>query len=231
MPGHRRTAPAASSARSSRSRSSTPTSPSPRRPRRRPAPPAADSPALPLRRRLRRAATPSMETDGSTTPDSSLHTVPTRSRSPAQAGWRLKVYLPVPPVLRCPKRGCGSSYAGPSWTSRVQSVRRHLEKEHGFLFTKRSYVCSVCDETLTPRPSAHPCLSSVVAVTGPMASRHRCVRCPQVFPSARGLRNHERWHDNQDATTSARPRRSSDRVPARAEPRVRSRVRSHRHRS
>ncbi|KAL1415240.1 hypothetical protein MTO96_029510 [Rhipicephalus appendiculatus] len=51
------------------------------------------------------------------------------------------------------------------------------------------------------------------ATSGPLADpgtqtrntdQHRCARCPQTFPSARGLLNHERWHDDQDAALPVR---------------------------
>ncbi|KAH7973239.1 hypothetical protein HPB52_023197 [Rhipicephalus sanguineus] len=125
----------------------------------------------------------------------------------------LRIFLPVPAVLRCIRRGCNTSYGGASWTSRVQSLRRHLEREHGERVQERLYLCSVCSESLPARPSCHPCLASTSTPADTAAPRHRCVRCPQAFPSARGLINHERWHDVQDATAAA-----SGRLPSSAPP-------------
>ncbi|KAH7973272.1 hypothetical protein HPB52_023337 [Rhipicephalus sanguineus] len=110
-------------------------------------------------------------------------------------------------MLRCIRRGFSTSYGGASWTSRVQSLRRHLEREHDVRIQERLYVCSVCADSLPTRPSAHSCLASQVPTTAPAVFRHRCIRCPQAFPSARGLLNHERRHDLQDAVGAATGRR------------------------
>ncbi|KAL1481671.1 hypothetical protein MTO96_034295 [Rhipicephalus appendiculatus] len=78
--------------------------------------------------------------------------------------------------------------------------------EHGLRFRERVYLCSARDATLPERPSGNSCLRSLSQTDPPPPSNHRCARCPQSFPSARGLVNHERWHDAQDAALPGRPR-------------------------
>ncbi|KAL1478371.1 hypothetical protein MTO96_000295 [Rhipicephalus appendiculatus] len=109
--------------------------------------------------------------------------------------------LEVPPSV-----AAGRLMAAPRWTSRVQSLRRHCEQEHGLRLRERVYLCSVCDATLPERPSGHPCLRSLSPTAPTPASQHRCTRCQQTFPSARGLVNHRRWHNDQDAASPGSPR-------------------------
>ncbi|KAL1415249.1 hypothetical protein MTO96_029519 [Rhipicephalus appendiculatus] len=157
-------------------RSSPPNGPT----RRRPAASPRDSPAPPRRPRSGSSTSGSTGSDSpapttprrpkpgpSTTPASwdsasvagpSTSAPPVRLRRPTLARNVLKVYLPAPATFRCSKRGCGSSYGGASWTSRVQPLRRHYEHEHGLRIRERLSLCSACNEALRERPSSHPCL-------------------------------------------------------------------------
>ncbi|KAH7948458.1 hypothetical protein HPB52_022948 [Rhipicephalus sanguineus] len=205
MPGPRRRTPGVPQdlAQLGPSRSGPSTPPPTGRPRRRPAPPPAGSPAPPAPQRHRPgSSTSASASDGTSTPTSSSSPTPLRSRPSTLARGIVKIF-PVPAVLRCIRRGCSTSYGGASWTSRVQSLRRHLEREHGERVREHLYLFSVCSESLPTRPSCDPCLASTTTPADTAAPRHRCVRCPRAFPSARGLTNHERWHDVQDATAAA----------------------------
>ncbi|KAL1415289.1 hypothetical protein MTO96_029559 [Rhipicephalus appendiculatus] len=169
---------------------------------------------MPAPRRRRSGRPPSTPSSSDSSVTGPVATAPpARPRQPTIARGILRVYLPVPSPLRCSKRGCRAPYGGASWTSRVQSLRRHYEQEHGLRFRDRVYICSVCDATLPDRPSGHPCFRALSPEAPTSGSRHSCIRCPQSFPSARGLVNHERWHDAQDAATTGRTRGSRPAAP------------------
>ncbi|KAH8027967.1 hypothetical protein HPB51_011775 [Rhipicephalus microplus] len=54
---------------------------------------------------------------------------------PERNGGTLVVYFPVPPAIECCEPGCGATYNPATWTSRQQSLERHLEMEHGTRIT------------------------------------------------------------------------------------------------
>ncbi|KAH7973292.1 hypothetical protein HPB52_023357 [Rhipicephalus sanguineus] len=178
--------------------------------RRRPATSGSSSPASPPPRRPRRDdSTATDSTSSSGTPAT------VRPRNPTLARQEITIFFPVPRLVRCPKRGCGTSYGGSSWTARVQSLRRHLETEHGQRIRSRVYVCTICGETIRARPSYHRCLETAQAPERPPPGQHQCDRCSQSFPSARGLYNHRTWHQTQDAAArSAGSTRSAPTGPA-----------------
>ncbi|KAH7976973.1 hypothetical protein HPB52_022438 [Rhipicephalus sanguineus] len=162
--------------------------------RRRPATSGSSSPASPPPRRPRRDdSTATDSTSSSGTPAT------VRPRNPTLARQEITIFFPVPRLVRCPKRGCGTSYGGSSWTARVQSLRRHLETEHGQRIRSRVYVCTICGDTIRARPSYHRCLETAQMSERPPPGQHQCDRCSQSFPSARGLYNHRTWHQTQDA--------------------------------
>ncbi|KAL1475346.1 hypothetical protein MTO96_037362 [Rhipicephalus appendiculatus] len=62
-------------------------------------------------------------------------------------------------TLVCPKEGCYTKYATVNWTSRRQSLLRHLLDEHGMKVTA-AYTCTICpDPELGYRPTYHACIS------------------------------------------------------------------------
>ncbi|KAL3192082.1 hypothetical protein MRX96_018201 [Rhipicephalus microplus] len=102
-------------------------------------------------------------------------------------------------------------YSGAAWTSRVQSVRRHVEFEHGVRVRERIYVCTVCDAPLTSRPSYHHCLARATLVPSTETPRRRCGVCDATFTTKRGLANHLRCHVDQAGPSGA----ARERAPAR----------------
>ncbi|KAH7973258.1 hypothetical protein HPB52_023323 [Rhipicephalus sanguineus] len=178
--------------------------------RRRPATSSSSSQASPPPRPPRRD-------DSTTTDSSSSSSTPTTvlPRNPTLARQEITIFFPVLRLVRCPKRGCGTSYGGSSWTARVQSLRRHLETEHGLRIRSKVYVCTVCGETIRARPSYHHCLETAEMPERPPPGQHQCDRCTQSFPSARGLYNHRNWHQTQDAAPrSTGPTRPAPTGPA-----------------
>ncbi|KAL3192034.1 hypothetical protein MRX96_018153 [Rhipicephalus microplus] len=178
-----------------------PAPPSPQRPRRgTPGSPAAglSSPAS--------TASPSLGPAVSEAPASSRPSAPVQPRQQALDGDVLWVYLPAPAELQCPVDSCSMKYSGAVWTSRAQSVRRHVEFEHGVRVRERIYVCSVCDAPLTSRPSYHHCLARATLVPSTETPRRRCGSCDATFTTKRGLANHLRGHVDQAGSSGDRSR-------------------------
>ncbi|KAL3192080.1 hypothetical protein MRX96_018199 [Rhipicephalus microplus] len=104
-------------------------------------------------------------------------------------------------------------YSGAAWTSRAQSVRRHVEFEHGVHVRERIYVCTVCDAPPTSRPSYHHCLARATLVPSTEMPRRRCGVCDATFTTKRGLANHLRCHvDEAGPSGAARERAPAQRV-------------------
>ncbi|KAH8026958.1 hypothetical protein HPB51_000495 [Rhipicephalus microplus] len=180
--------------------------PPPQRPRRgTPGSPAA-GPSSPAS-----TASPSSGPAGSEAPASSRPSAPVQPRQPALDGDVLWVYLPAPAELQCPVDNCSMKYSGAAWTSRAQSVRRHVEFEHGVRVHERIYVCTVCDSPLTSRPSYHHCLARATLVPSTETPRRRCGVCDATFTTKRGLANHLRCHVDQAGPSGA----ARERAPAR----------------
>ncbi|KAL3192027.1 hypothetical protein MRX96_018146 [Rhipicephalus microplus] len=148
---------------------------------------------------------------GSKAPASSRPSAPVQPRQPALDGDVLWVYLPAPAELQCLVDNCSMKYSGAAWTSRAQSVRRHVEFEHGVRVRERIYVCAVCDSPLTFRPSYHHCLARATLVPSTETPRRRCGVCDATFTTKRGLANHLRCHVDQAGPSGA----ARERVPAR----------------
>ncbi|KAH8027296.1 hypothetical protein HPB51_004208 [Rhipicephalus microplus] len=183
-----------------------PAPPPPQRPRRgTPGSPAA-GPSSPAS-----TASPSSGPAGSEAPASSRPSAPVQPRQPALDGDVLWVYLPAPAELQCPVDNCSMKYSGAAWTSRAQSVRRHVEFEHGVRVRERIYVCTVCDAPLTSRPSYHHCLARATLVPSTETPRRRCGVCDATFTTKRGLANHLRCHVDQAGPSGA----ARERAPAR----------------
>ncbi|KAH8033333.1 hypothetical protein HPB51_010373 [Rhipicephalus microplus] len=126
---------------------------------------------------------------------------PWQERQPVRNGSTLVVNFPVPPAIECCELGCGATYNPATWTSRRQSLERHLEAEHKTRITSTSYICSLCGDVLGQRPMAHvnKCLASVPTTAPPQRFRHQCKKCPRSFPSRKGLHNHPQWHLREEA--------------------------------
>ncbi|KAH7934559.1 hypothetical protein HPB51_029072 [Rhipicephalus microplus] len=126
---------------------------------------------------------------------------PWQERQPVRDGSTLVVYFPVPPAIECCELGCGATYNPATWTSRRQSLERHLEAEHGARITSTSYICSLCGDVLGQRPMAHvnKCLANVPTAAPPPRFRHQCDKCPRSFPARKGLHNHQQWHLREEA--------------------------------
>ncbi|KAL1476201.1 hypothetical protein MTO96_018717 [Rhipicephalus appendiculatus] len=98
-------------------------------------------------------------------------------------GTKVNIMFPIPQALVCPKEGCYTKYAGVNWTSRRQSLLRHLLDEHRMKVTA-AYTCTICsDPDLGPRPTNHACISRgrhELQANAPLA--HKCPDCPMTFP-------------------------------------------------
>ncbi|KAH6942900.1 hypothetical protein HPB50_011525 [Hyalomma asiaticum] len=142
-------------------------------------------------------------------------------RQPEREGDTLRLFFPLPATFNCCERGCRAAYNPEVWTSRRQSLQRHLETEHGARIRSTINVCNISGEVLGPRPTTHRCLVRRLAAgpPPPPAHRHQCALCPSSFPTRRGLTNHEQRHRREaaqqarQATTPAAPGSSSGPQP------------------
>ncbi|KAH6942915.1 hypothetical protein HPB50_011951 [Hyalomma asiaticum] len=126
---------------------------------------------------------------------------PPPERQPEREGDTLRLFFPLPATFNCCERGCRAAYNPEVWTSRRQSLQRHLETEHGARIRSTVNVCNICNEVLGPRPTTHRCLVRRLAAAPPPppAHRHQCALCPSSFPTRRGLTNHEQRHRREAA--------------------------------
>ncbi|KAL1433823.1 hypothetical protein MTO96_012163 [Rhipicephalus appendiculatus] len=123
---------------------------------------------------------------------------PGQARQPERDGTTITLYFPLPPVFQCCEDGCRAAYNPAVWTSRRQSLVRHLEAEYGIRTRRTVYVCTICGDTLGSRPTTHGCLAGQPNAAPPNL-QHRCPSCPRSFLSRRGLYNHEQWHRREAA--------------------------------
>ncbi|KAL3257037.1 hypothetical protein MRX96_046544 [Rhipicephalus microplus] len=126
---------------------------------------------------LASTVSPSSGPAGLQAPASSRPAIPVQPRQPILDGDVLWVYLPAPVELQCPVSDWSIKYSGANWTSRVQSVRRHVEFEDLVRVNNRIHVCSVCDSRLTSRPSYHRCLATATLAPSLEAPWCRCGVC------------------------------------------------------
>ncbi|KAH6943403.1 hypothetical protein HPB50_021124 [Hyalomma asiaticum] len=164
-----------------------------------------ESPARSPRRRPRRdepASSPptSSRAQGTGSPKGPPHAPPVPN--PCQDGARLQVFFPVPQPLRCTEGGCSHEYGSASWTGRVHSLMRHLERDHRARIEERHFTCSRCGEDLSPRPSGLLCFEGGLPDHQTSQERHQCPRCPLSYSTAGALRNHTRRHQVEDARAS-----------------------------
>ncbi|KAG8175811.1 hypothetical protein JTE90_013362 [Oedothorax gibbosus] len=59
-------------------------------------------------------------------------------------GQTLHVSFPMARALQCPEHGCPSTFASGSWTSILQSIKRHLKLDHQTPILKVKKWCSIC---------------------------------------------------------------------------------------
>ncbi|KAH8027968.1 hypothetical protein HPB51_011776 [Rhipicephalus microplus] len=117
-------------------------------------------------------------------------------------GQTLDVFFPIPHSFTCPIDKCGVRYSGISWTSRRQSLVRHLLDEHE-LKVKVAYTCTLCSTTgLGLHPTLHSCISRGRHELSPLdLNRHKCPQCPATMTTRKGLDNHMRKHKNRKHST------------------------------
>ncbi|KAL1475335.1 hypothetical protein MTO96_037351 [Rhipicephalus appendiculatus] len=115
-------------------------------------------------------------------------------------GKTINIFFPIPHSFICPNQECSVRYTGVSWTSRCQSLMRHLLEEHELRVTP-SYICTLCSSTgLGHHPTRHPCISRGRYELSPLdLYRHKCPKCPTTMSSRKGLHNHMRAHKKQEA--------------------------------
>ncbi|KAH7940463.1 hypothetical protein HPB49_000337 [Dermacentor silvarum] len=144
---------------------------------------------------------------------------PEQGRQPTRDGDTLTVYFPVPHTFRCRERGCRAAYGAAQWTSRRQSLQRHLEQQHNCRIRRTINLCSICGATLGLRASTHACLAATSVSAAPVSQPHQCRQCPMSFPTRMGMSNHEQWHRMQAALaarsnpTAGAPTTSNDGAP------------------
>ncbi|KAH6942899.1 hypothetical protein HPB50_011524 [Hyalomma asiaticum] len=151
-----------------------------------------------------RSSGPRSRDDASPGPWTERQTASSSNNNPVRAGQTVILLFPLLKVLRCTEDDCHHSYAPVSWTSRVQSLLRHLEQDHGFHQLDKIYRCTRCDTVLTSRPTTHACLRGGAVEESASPARYRCDRCSASFPSSRGLLNHQLWHRDRDARQAPR---------------------------
>lgn len=95
---------------------------------------------------------------------------PPPGRQPEREGDILRLFFLLPANFQCCERGCQAAYNPEVWTSRRQSLQRHLEVEHGARIWSTVSICTICDEVLGPRPITHRCLVRRTAATPPPVS-------------------------------------------------------------
>nr|XP_037289623.1 uncharacterized protein LOC119183546 [Rhipicephalus microplus] len=64
---------------------------------------------------------------------------PVQERQPEREGTTLTLFFPLPATFLCCEEGCATAYNPEVWTSRRQSLQRHLEGEHGVRITRTVY--------------------------------------------------------------------------------------------
>ncbi|KAH8027303.1 hypothetical protein HPB51_004215 [Rhipicephalus microplus] len=180
--------------------------PPPQRPRRGTPGSSAAGPSSPAS-----TASSSSGPAGSEAPASSRPTAPVQPRQPILDGDVLWVYLPAPAELQCPVDSCSMKYSGAVWTSRAQSVRRHVR-----IRTRRS--CERANlRVLGVRLAAHvPALVPPLLGKGHARAIDRDASpslwrlCDATFTTKRGL-FHLRCHADQAGPSGA----ARERAPAR----------------
>ncbi|KAH7937279.1 hypothetical protein HPB49_009974 [Dermacentor silvarum] len=119
------------------------------------------------------------------------------------------MYFAFPHTLRCCETECRDSYGDATWTSRRQSLVRHLEQEHAIRITTGCNKCSLCGEEFSLHPSGQAYFANGSMEAPNTLARHQCAHCVASLPSARDLANHTHWHAKQDAMVrQASPRAS-----------------------
>ncbi|KAL3192024.1 hypothetical protein MRX96_018143 [Rhipicephalus microplus] len=134
----------------------------------------------------------------------------------ADEGQTLNIFFPIPHSFTCPIDLCG--YSGVSWTSRRQSLVRHLLDEHE-IKVKVTYTCTLCSTTgLGLHSTRHPCFAREGHELSPLDFyRHKCPECPVTHTSRKGLDNHMRKHRRaqaQETTQQPMTTRTTSTAPA-----------------
>ncbi|KAH8038424.1 hypothetical protein HPB51_001539 [Rhipicephalus microplus] len=113
---------------------------------------------------------------------------------------RLNIFFPILNSFTCPIVLGGVRYSGVSWTSRHQSLVRHLLDEHE-IRAKVTYTCTLCSTTgLGLHPTRHPCFAREGHELSPLdLYRHKCPECPVTLTSRKGLHSHMRKHKREQA--------------------------------
>ncbi|XP_049527461.1 uncharacterized protein LOC125947135 [Dermacentor silvarum] len=116
----------------------------------------------------------------------------------------LIVFFPLPSTFKCTEKGCSTSYSPAVWTSRRQSLQRHLEQQHGCRIVTTTHFCTLCRKILGYRPTSHGCLTKGQhEFSTPTQNQHKCTECPYSFPSRKGLDNHMKAHRRRAAAQQA----------------------------
>ncbi|XP_077498739.1 uncharacterized protein LOC144109832 [Amblyomma americanum] len=141
-------------------------------------------------------------------PASSTTSSPSRPGSqPRLEGSTLTVCFPLARTFRCTEKGCATAYAPVTWTSRRQSLLRHLESDHGVRVDRVIYFCTLCEKDIGLRPTLHGCLAGGrFEETAPVDHRHKCSECAMSFTTKKGLNNHHLWHRKKAASEALPPR-------------------------
>ncbi|KAG8184378.1 hypothetical protein JTE90_006781 [Oedothorax gibbosus] len=207
-----------------------------------PAPPTADSQELFQENRPRRRGRP--PASSGTTPTIMTHPPHTASRSrplggrnqnhkPSSArcpeedlddaplscdrkGQTLHVSFPMARALQCPEQGCPNTFASGSWTSILQSIKRHLKQDHQTPILKVKKWCSICPGVCPDRITFHPCFSGRDPTFIPSTDQtFTCDKCEFQCSARRQLRNHAALHRNEALRVPRRPFKSADLHPNR----------------
>ncbi|GBN93418.1 hypothetical protein AVEN_7644-1 [Araneus ventricosus] len=164
-----------------------------------------DDPASPIRR------SPALG-DNSAVP----FIIPTAS---CRRGDSLHIVFPIFGKIDCTENNCSRPFANESWSSIKNSLKRHLEKDHGTRIRSSFFWCSVCKLRIGRSPTSHGCLQGKPVLPPSTPFHWKCDVCPSSFPSEAGLRNHKRMHkmneirDKGEQLVVAKPVFRGRRVP------------------
>ncbi|KAG8179227.1 hypothetical protein JTE90_004055 [Oedothorax gibbosus] len=131
-------------------------------------------------------------------------------------GNTLHVSFPMSRTLYSTESGCKNKFASGSWTSILQSLKRHLKLDQRFPIFKVKKWCSICPAVCPDRVSYHECFTGRDPTFQPgIDLTFKCPNCDLQCSSRRQLSNHSALHRNNELRVPRRPFQSANLHPVR----------------
>lgn len=128
----------------------------------------------------------------------------------------LTVNWPLQCPVKCLIGNCKVRMKGDTWTSVINSLKRHMKQIHKVVPTDRTNWCTICHSVIGRMPATHACFRNrKMFVLKEDDCPFICDICRGAYPTYRGLSNHKLTHKKANIQQTYNKRKGLPVTPVR----------------